>query len=227
MAADGQTPPAPAVAATPTSVGAAMATAGPETEITLGVLDAVEQNAQVTQRSVASELGIALGLANSYLKRCVRKGLIKVKQIPPNRYLYYLTPKGFAEKSRLTAEYLGSSFTFFRRARAQLEDAMGTCKERGWQRVALCGAGELTEIAALCNSEFHLELVVIAPGDAKRVAGLSAVADIAAAGAVDAAIVTDMARPQATFDALRSAVAPERLLTPRLLRITRNGSARA
>ena len=109
----------------------APANRGPETEITLGVLDAVEQNAQVTQRTVASELGIALGLANSYLKRCVRKGLIKVKQIPPNRYLYYLTPKGFAEKSRLTAEYLGSSFTFFRRARAQIEEAMAQCRDRG------------------------------------------------------------------------------------------------
>ena len=99
-----------------------------DTEITLGVLDAVEQNATVTQRSVARELGIALGLANSYLRRCVRKGLIKVKQIPPNRYLYYLTPKGFAEKSRLTASYLAHSFSFFRRARqaAMISRAIGS-----------------------------------------------------------------------------------------------------
>jgi len=217
MAVEAQTPPAPA---------AATATSGPETEITLGVLDAVEQNAQMTQRSVASELGIALGLANSYLKRCMRKGLIKVKQIPPNRYLYYLTPKGFAEKSRLTAEYLGSSFTFFRRARTQLEEAMALCRDRGWRRVALCGAGELAEIAALCNAEFHLDLVVVAPGDATRVAGLVAVPDLAAAGAVDAAIVTDLARPQAAFTELQALLAPERILTPRLLRITRAGGGK-
>ena len=213
MAAEAQTPPAPAAA-------------GPETEITLGVLDAVEQNARMTQRSVASELGIALGLANAYLKRCVRKGLIKVKQIPPNRYLYYLTPKGFAEKSRLTAEYLGSSFTFFRRARTQLEEAMALCRERGWQRVALCGVGELAEIASLCNAEFHLDLVVVAPGAAKRVAGLAGAPDLAAAGGVDAAIVTDLARPQATFDALKAQLAPKRILTPRLLRITRAGNGK-
>lgn len=221
MAAETQTPPAPA---------AATAAPGAETEITLGLLDAVEQNAQVTQRSVASELGIALGLANSYLKRCMRKGLIKVKQIPPNRYLYYLTPKGFAEKSRLTAEYLGSSFTFFRRARTQLEEAMALCRDRGWRRVALCGTGELAEIAALCNSEFHLELVVVAPGAAKHFAGLAAVPDLAAAGVaiggVDAAIVTDLARPQAIFDALRTLMPRERILTPRLLRITRTGGGK-
>ena len=90
-----------------------------ETEITLGLLNAVHDNSAVTQRTVARELGIALGLANAYLKRCVKKGLIKVSQVPPNRYAYYLTPQGFAEKSRLTAEYLSYSFTFFRRAREQ------------------------------------------------------------------------------------------------------------
>ena len=91
---------------------------GEEAKITLGLLSAVEANSALTQRSVASDLGIALGLANAYLKRCVRKGLVKVKQVPANRYSYYLTPKGFAEKSRLTAEYLSISFNFFRSARS-------------------------------------------------------------------------------------------------------------
>ena len=49
-------------------------------EIVLGVLDVVEKNSKVTQRWVAGELGIALGLANAYLKRCVRKGLIRVSR---------------------------------------------------------------------------------------------------------------------------------------------------
>jgi DNA-binding MarR family transcriptional regulator len=213
MAAEAQTPsPAPA---------------GQETEITLGVLDAVEQNAQLTQRSVASELGIALGLANAYLKRCMRKGWIKVKQIPPNRYLYYLTPKGFAEKSRLTAEYLGSSFTFFRRARAQLEEAMGVCVARGWKRVALYGKGELTEIGALCNAEFHLDLVVVAPDAGSRIAGVSAVATLGEAGALEAVIVTDLAKPQIAFDEVKALFPAERILTPRMLRITRNGNGKA
>jgi DNA-binding MarR family transcriptional regulator len=195
---------------------------GQDTEITLGVLDAVEQNATVTQRSVARELGIALGLANSYLKRCVRKGLIKVKQIPPNRYLYYLTPKGFSEKSRLTGEYLASSFTFFRRARAQMEEAMAQCRRHGWRRVALLGAGELAEIASLCNAEHGLDLVVVAAGHGGgRVAGLAAVADIAAALPVDALIVTDHARAQHAYAEAARHLPVERILTPRLLRVVR------
>lgn len=195
-----------------------------DTEITLGVLDAVEQNATVTQRSVARELGIALGLANSYLRRCVRKGLIKVKQIPPNRYLYYLTPKGFTEKSRLTADYLASSFTFFRRARAQMDEAMAQCRRHGWTRVALHGAGELAEIAALCNAEHGLDLVVVAAGaggEGARVAGLPAVPDFAAAGAVDAVIVTDLGRPYRAYTEAAERFPAERILAPRLLRLGR------
>ncbi len=65
-----------------------------ETAITLAVLNAVHENDKVTQRSLAQEVGVALGLTNAYLKRCVKKGLVKVKQAPANRYLYYLTPKG-------------------------------------------------------------------------------------------------------------------------------------
>ncbi len=79
-------------------------TANTDGEITLGLLNTVHENTSLTQRSIAQELGIALGLTNAYLKRCVKKGFIKVRQIPRNRYVYYLTPKGFAEKSRLSAE---------------------------------------------------------------------------------------------------------------------------
>ena len=68
--------------------------------ITLGVLTAIEEDDRATQRAISEDLGIALGLTNAYLKRCVKKGFIKVRQIPANRYAYYLTPQGFAEKSQ-------------------------------------------------------------------------------------------------------------------------------
>ena len=84
--------------------------AGREARITMEMLHAVDREESLSQRGLAAKLNIALGLTNSYLKRCVRMGLIKVRKIPPNRYAYYLTPKGFGEKSRLTANYLLRSF---------------------------------------------------------------------------------------------------------------------
>ena len=70
-----------------------------EEKLTLDLLNAIDQQSDLSQRHLARQMGIALGLTNSYLKRCARKGLVKVSEAPANRYLYYLTPKGFAEKS--------------------------------------------------------------------------------------------------------------------------------
>lgn len=197
---------------------------GQQTEITLGVLNAVEENSAVTQRSVAGELGIALGLANAYLKRCVRKGLIKVKQIPPNRYAYYLTPKGFTEKSRLSAEYLTSSFTFFRRARSQCAALYDMCRQNGWRRIALWGASDLAEVAVLCNAEFKLDISVVGRADDARdeFAGVLLLHQPADPGSVfDAVIITDLDRAQDAYDRLSAVMPADRILTPALLRVAR------
>ena len=105
-------------------------------QIVLGLLNSIERDSTITQRRLAGDLGIALGLANSYLRRCVRKGLIKMSQVPLNRYSYYLTPQGFAEKSRLTAEYLAVSFNFFRRARNDCAELFEQCAARATARCA-------------------------------------------------------------------------------------------
>ncbi len=194
-----------------------------ETAITLQLLSAVEENDAVTQRSMAQDLGIALGLANAYLKRCVRKGLIKVKQVPPNRYSYYLTPKGFGEKSKLTAQYLAGSFRFFRNARSQCATAMTRCRSQGWERVALAGVSELAEIATLSARDANVSLVGIVDSQSSRrsFADLKIVRSIDALGGVDAVIVTDLAAPQATYDVLEGCLEDTQIITPQLLGILR------
>lgn len=195
----------------------------PDAEITLGLLNAVHENSAVTQRSVARELGIALGLANAYLKRCVKKGFIKVSQVPANRYAYYLTPKGFAEKSRLTAEYLSSSFSFFRNARAQCTEALDACAARDWRRVALAGTGDLGEVATLCALETPVTLAGFVDGEAaqEKFAGLPVAANLADLGPVDAVLVTDLKRPQETFNAMAAVLDASRVFAPALLNVAR------
>lgn len=203
-------------------------------EIVLGLLTSIERDSAITQRKLARDLGIALGLTNAYLRRCVRKGLVKMRQVPLNRYAYYLTPQGFAEKSRLTAEYLAVSLVFFRRARKDCSDLFRHCAARGWRRVALYGAGDLAEIAMLSAAEAGIEIVcVVDPERAGlRCAGLSVVPDIdsarqtAAPGLLDGIIVTDTHAPQASFEHLcaiaeREGLAPAGCIAaPRLLGIS-------
>jgi DNA-binding MarR family transcriptional regulator len=180
-------------------------------EIVLGVLDAVERDQHVTQRLVASELGIALGLANAYLKRCVRKGLVKVSQVPRRRYAYYLTPQGFAEKSRLTADYLAHSLAFFRNARSQLAAIFAEADGRGQRRLALVGEGDLAQIALLVARESVIEIAGIAKG--------ITVGGEPLFNGVDAVVITDLVEPRAAYDAAIERFDAARVHTPALLRL--------
>ena len=195
-----------------------------ESEIVLELLNVVHENSDLTQRSMASELGIALGMANTYLKRCVRKGYIKVRQIPSNRYSYYLTPKGFSEKSRLTAEYLSSSFTFFRRAKNQCLESLRYAEARGWKRVALVGVSDLTEIFTLCAIEHSIDLVGILDNDSKKInfSGLKIAPTYTDLEPLDALIITDAVNPQQTFDRLKVEFPSDRILTIPVLGILRD-----
>src|SRR6202790_2635967 len=103
--------------------------------VVLDLLTSVEHDGGRSQRRIAAELGIALGLVNAYLKRCVKKGLVKVHDAPARRYAYYLTPHGFAEKSRLTVQYLSESFSFFRLAKGDCTNVLNAAKSSGFNRL--------------------------------------------------------------------------------------------
>ena len=196
-----------------------------EERITLNLLDVVEENSAITQRSLAAELGVALGLTNTYLKRCAKKGFIKVQQVPSNRYAYYLTPHGFAEKSRLTAEYLKQSFNFFRLAKSQSSDLLQQCADRGWSRIALTGKSDLTEITILSATERQIELAGIIDGDAAKTTSiymnLPVVSKLSELGTLNALIVTNMEKPQKTFNEAVQFFPRNQVLTVPILGVNR------
>ena len=193
-------------------------------EITLGLLNAVHENNKVTQRNVAQDLGVALGLVNAYLKRSVKKGYIKVRQAPANRYAYYLTPAGFAEKSRLTAAYLSHSLTFFRNARREGSEILDFCEKRNWLRVSLAGASDLAEIIMLCAGESNVSLVGIVDTNVsdEPFMGLPVTNLLKNLGAVDAVIITNLTDPQVAFNVLSEYFPSERILAPSILGIVRD-----
>ncbi len=192
------------------------------------MLTVIERDANTSQRGISRELDVALGLANAYLKRCVRKGLIKIKQVPSRRYAYYLTPRGFAEKSRLAGEYFSASFTFFRRARAQMSELMGDCDGFGWRRIAFAGISELAEVGVICAHDFPVEVVaVIDPARAgEKFCGLPVEASVAACGPLDAIIVTDLTKPEQVLRMIGAAIGADRVLAPKLLQIALSKAAR-
>ena len=92
----------------------------PDTYKSLRLLDEISKGEPMSQRDLSKKLNVALGLVNSYIKNLVSKGYVTIKTIPSKRYAYYLTPKGFAEKTRLTYHHLQNFTNLYRRSQKRL-----------------------------------------------------------------------------------------------------------
>jgi predicted transcriptional regulator len=188
--------------------------------IVLGLLSSVETDGARSQRRIAAELGIALGLVNAYLRRCVKKGLVKVSDAPARRYAYYLTPQGFAEKSRLTVQYLSDSFSFFRKAKADCTRVFEEAAARGFKRLVLAGKSDLAEVAILCAVEAGATVVAIVDvrSEDSRFVGVEMFGSYSdLKDGFDAIIVTDVARAEASYELAVGAADEDRVLVPPLL----------
>lgn len=125
------------------------------------LLDEISKGEELSQRDLSKKLNIALGLVNSYLKNLIAKGYITIKNIPSRRYTYYLTPKGFAEKSRLTYALLNDYTRIFQEARRDFRKLFTELIDAGTTKVVFAGADEVAEIAYLSLQEAEIELAGI------------------------------------------------------------------
>ena len=188
---------------------------------TLGVLSAVEADSRVTKRSLAIELGIALGLTNSYLKKCIEKGLVKIKQVPAKRYSYYLTPRGFSEKSRLTAEYFKTSFSFYRRAKSDLTNIMLICSKNNMLNIILSDQSELAEIAIIISFNTNINIVgIIGKSSNKNINGIPIKADIKFFKEFDKVILTNIDDSKSRYEELSKVVPIDKIIIPDILKFT-------
>lgn len=132
-----------------------------EAHRTYRILEEISEDQSLTQRKLSGKLGIALGLTNLYLKRLIKKGYIMVDTMPRNRIIYNLTPKGIAEKSKLTYEYMKYSFNFYKDLRSRLNNVFLAIEKEKVKRIIFYGAGEIAEIAYLSLQETKLDLVAV------------------------------------------------------------------
>jgi|TARA_B100000959_G_C14804397_1_gene551084 EPS-associated MarR family transcriptional regulator len=74
------------------------------------VLRKIQNKPESTQRQLAEDLGFSLGKLNYCLKALVDKGLVKIENFRKNpkklNYIYVLTPKGIAEKTKITINFM-------------------------------------------------------------------------------------------------------------------------
>jgi len=125
----------------------------------LKLLEEISTGDELTQRDLSDRAGIALGLVNTYLKNLASKGFVKISAIPARRYKYYLTPKGFMEKTRLTYAMLQNYTHVFKEARRDFSILFQQLHDEGVSGVIFAGIDDVTEIAYLSLREVGMEFV--------------------------------------------------------------------
>jgi len=131
----------------------------------LRLMGEVEKGGSYSQRELARRLNLSLGLVNTFIKRLVNKGYFKVKTLPRNRVKYLLTPKGLAQKSRLTVEYLRYSINFYREIKQMLLHKFQDLEQKGIVKLLFYGSGEVAELAYLYLQMTPLSLVGVVDQD--------------------------------------------------------------
>ena len=133
----------------------------PEELRTLTLFNTVENSPEINQRQLAQELGVSLGLTNTYFQRVLKKGWVRAKQVKPRRWLYFLTPKGALEKSRLSLSYMQRTLESFRELKSKGDDHLRILSKKGVCGIHLCGDKDLTEVLSYCFSGFEIELLSV------------------------------------------------------------------
>ena len=98
------------------------------------ILKKLQEDPQISQRDLARDLGISLGRANHCLRALMDKGLIKANNFKNNRnkkaYMYYLTPRGMAEKARATARFLEVKVAEYEALQREIDNIRRDMQER-------------------------------------------------------------------------------------------------
>jgi len=131
----------------------------------LQFLGEFELNPRISQRELSNKFGIALGVTNACVKRMARRGLIRLKGFPPRRIAYYLTPKGFSEKSKLMLHFFSYNIQHYAEMKKLISKKLVEMQQSGVKRVAFFGVSDEMEIAYITLQGSDMKLVGIADED--------------------------------------------------------------
>jgi DNA-binding MarR family transcriptional regulator len=127
----------------------------------LEILERLEGNGHLTQRDLSKEVGIALGLVNHLLKKMVKKGWIKIRNIDSKKIRYLITPEGAREKSSLLYKRVESTIHFYLEAKRVIKDKVIHLKNEGIEDVSIYGINHISEVLFIVLKELGLELVCV------------------------------------------------------------------
>jgi len=129
----------------------------------LSLLEHIEQDPDVTQADLATQLGVAVGTVNWHLKRLISKGYVKVTRAERRKLRYIITPEGLAKRALLTVDYIEQQFLLYRRVRAKVKEMLAGLKQAGYEQVRIEGEGDVADICRLTCVEQGMQVNAFAP----------------------------------------------------------------
>jgi DNA-binding MarR family transcriptional regulator len=125
----------------------------------LTLLENIENDPDVNQSTLATQLGVAVGTVNWHLKRLIAKGYVKVKRAERKKLRYIITPEGIALRARLAVDYVEHSFSLYRKTRQRVNEHLKAVEAAGYKQVRILGKGDIADICRLTCLEHGIEVV--------------------------------------------------------------------
>ena len=138
----------------------------------LALLEHIESNPDVTQASLATQLGVAVGTVNWHLKRLIDKGYIKIKRAERKKLRYIITPEGIALRTLLTVDYIEQQFLLYRNTRQRVREHLEQIKSAGYDEVSILGEGDVADICRLSCLEQGVAITTDSNAPVLEIVGL-------------------------------------------------------
>ena len=126
------------------------------------ILQAIASGERLTQRSLAREMGVAVGLANLLIRRLVGKGYVRIANMGARHVRYLMTPEGWDALATATRASLENTVHLYTQTREQIRDSLASISEQCAEhekRIVFYGAGDVAEIAYVSLQNTDLSLV--------------------------------------------------------------------
>jgi DNA-binding MarR family transcriptional regulator len=143
-----------------------------ETTRELALLENIESDPDITQASLATQLGVAVGTVNWHLKRLIDKGYVKIKRAERKKLRYIITPEGIALRTLLTVDYIEQQFLLYRNTRQRVREHLQQIKAAGFEKVSIRGEGDVADICRLSCLEQGVALTADISAPVLEIVGL-------------------------------------------------------
>lgn len=125
----------------------------------LSLLEEIELDPDVNQSTLATQMGVAVGTVNWYIKRLIAKGAVKVSRAERKKLRYIITPAGLALRARLAVNYVEHSLTLYRKTRQRVKEHISQVRRAGHTRIQIRGEGDVADICRLTCLEQGMAVV--------------------------------------------------------------------